>query len=196
MSSTDETIDERRGRTSPRQREIAGVLRRMELRVTDGAMWQVIGHLLLDSKTKESLEVEPFINVGFYARPPVGTNAEAIVGFIAGYQSPVILGTRDEDTRKQVAQIAQDEAIAYNTKAVLHIDKDGNIHARLANGTTRKLAFADEVNNLRAFTMQQFSGVGHGHPAPGGATTGTVPIVTPVSAPATAYLGTSVLKGQ
>lgn len=196
MSSTDETVDERRGRTSPKQRELDGMLRRMELRISDGAFWQVQGHLLLDNKTLETLESEVFSGIGFYSRPKAGANAEAIVGFVGGRQNPVIIGTRDEDTRKRVAAIGEDEAAMFNTQAIVTVGNDGKIRVQAVGGVAVELTKASETNNLRAFVMQQFSGVGHGHPAPGGATTGTVPIVTPVAAPTTAYPGTDILKGQ
>ena len=79
---------------------------------------------------------------------------------------------------------------------MLLIDRTGKIHARLPNGTTHELAFASEVNNLRAFVMQQFSGAGHVHGVSGAATNSTAPVITPVVAPATAYPGTAVLRGQ
>jgi hypothetical protein len=63
-------------------------------------------------------------------------------------------------------------------------------------GGAKKLAFADELNDLRAFTMQQFSGAGHGHGVSGAATNSTLPIVTPVDAPTTAYPGSQVLEGK
>lgn len=198
MSRTDETIDERRGRTSPQQREIAGAIRRMELRVTDGASWQVVGHLLLDGKTRETAEADAFIGIGFYARPPAGANAEAIVAFVGGRQNPVIVGTRDEDTRREVAKdFPQDTTAMFNSQAMVTVDSDGKIRARLVGGAAVELAKASELNNLRAFVMQQFSGTpGHTHGVSGAATNTTVSVVIPVAAPVTAYPGTDILKGQ
>jgi len=60
------------------------------------------------------------------------------------------------------------------------------------------LAKASELNDLRAFVVQQFSAPGHTHTLVSGGTvtTGVAPVVLPVPAPATAYPGTVVLKGQ
>lgn len=63
----------------------------------------------------------------------------------------------------------------------------GEIHA----GGSQALALKSELESLRSFVHAQFSGTGHAHPAPGGATTGT----TPVGAAPGAFPGTAVLKG-
>lgn len=194
MSSSDSTIEETRAENSVDRRNALGMLGRMAVRVTSGPFWQGVGALVFGIPEKRQGEV--FSGVGFYSRPAPGVNAEAIFGYPYGPENPVIIATRDEDTRKRVAKINQDETIAYNTVAALLVDKDGHIHAKLHNGTTKRLAFADDLNNLRGFVKQQFFGAGHVHQVTGAATTATTPVVVPVPLPATDYDGTDVLRGQ
>lgn len=198
MSSSDGTIEDVRAQTTTDRRNTIGMIRRMAVKLTRRPFWQVAGLLLLDRSTKEALNAEVFSGIGFYARPKEGANAEAILGFPGGPENPCIIGTRDEDVRKRVANIDADETAAFNSQAVLRITKAGKILAYLAGQVADAvgLAKASELNNLRAFVMQQFSGAGHGHAVSGAATTTTVPIVAPVAAPATPYPGTDVLKGQ
>lgn len=189
---TDDTTREWREQISTDRRTWTGMIRRMAITLTNGAFWQVVGHLLIDGKTKETREAEVFSGIGFYARPKARANAEALVVFPGGAANPVVVGTRDEDVRKKVANIDQDEAAAYNTVAVLHITKGAQIHARTPGGTAVELAKVSELNDLRAFVAAQFSGAGHAHGVSGAATNSTVP----VGIPPTAYAGTDVLKGQ
>lgn len=203
MSRNDESILDTRGRTSPRARDAAGSIRRMVITLTDGAFWQVAGHLLMDNLTVETKQAEPFTGGGFYSRPAPGANAEAVVAHVGGAQNPTIVATRDEGLRAQVfpasAPMAQDEAAAFNTKAMMYITKLSKVIVSLVGQAASAvgLAKASELNDLRAFVVQQFSGPGHTHAIPGpAATTSTVPVVTPVPAPTSAYPGTQVLKAQ
>lgn len=201
MSTIDDTIDDVRGRTSPQARSISGIARRMEIRLTAGPLWQVVGHLLMDNRTLETRQAEPFTGIGFYSRPAPGANVDAIVLNIAGAQNPMIVATRDEGLRRAIenerGEFAEDESAMFNTAVVACCASTGKFMVSTPGGTPHEIAFASEVNNLRAFTMQQFSGPGHVHAIPGPAvTTSTVPVVVPVAAPASAYPGTAVLKAE
>lgn len=194
---TDYTTKDFRDQTSPQTRDWRGMIRRVAISLTSGAKWQTIGHLLLDGVTKETRDAEPFSGIGFYARPAAGANAEAVAVFVGGASNPHIVATRDEDTRKKVAKLDQDETMAFNTQVGVKMTKDGKIEACANGGTPVELALASELNSLRAFVMQQFTATGgHTHTVSGAATTAVVAIVTPVIAPATDYPGTDVLKGQ
>lgn len=199
MSSSNSTIEETRNHNSVDRRNAIGVIRRMTVRVTSKPFWQVVGALLLDGVTREVRESEVFSGVGFYARPKQGSNVDAIIGYEDGAQNPYIIATRDEGTRRKVAKdCAQDETMAFNTQALLHITKAGKVLAYLAGHLADAvgLAKASELNNLRAFVVQQFSAPGHTHGVSGAVTDSVVPVVLPVVAPTTAYPGTTVLKGQ
>lgn len=193
---TDYTTKDFRDQTSPETRDWRGMIRRVAISLTSAGTWQVIGHLLLDGKTREVRNAEVFGGVGFHARPPAGANAEGIVAFVGGAANPHLIATRDEDTRKKVANIEQDETMAYNTQVGVKMTKDGKIAACAHGATPVGLALESELNDLRAFIMQQFSGSGHVHAVSGGATTATTPVVLPVVAPTTDYPGTDVLRGQ
>lgn len=198
MSKSDTTTEEARADTSKDRRDTIGMLARMAVRVTSGPFWQAVGVLLQDGVTKEAVEAEIYPGIGHYARPKQGANAESIVGYVGGPENPAIIATRDEDTRKRVAKIDQDETATFNTLALMHITKAGKILAYLAGHIADAvgLAKASELNNLRAFTVQQFAGAGHVHATPSGPTTATTPVVAPVATPTTDYPGTVVLKGQ
>lgn len=176
-------------------RRLAGLVRRMAVTVTSGAFWQVLGHLLLDGKP-ETLDAEVFSGGGFYWRPAAGANAEAIVVFPGGPSNPCVVGLRDEGLRKKMADLAQDEAAMVTSQVGVYATAAGTIEARADGGTAVKLAKASELDDLRAFVMQQFAAPGHTHGVSGAVTNSVVPVIVPVVAPVTAYPGTSVLKGQ
>jgi hypothetical protein len=81
---------------------------------------------------------------------------------------------------------APDRTIIVDAEVLVH---DGS-------GGAGELAKASELNDLRAFVMQQFSGAGHVHGVSGASTNATTPVVTPVEPPTASYPGTSVLKGK
>lgn len=194
-SNTDNTTREWRDSTSTESRDLYGSIRRMAITLTEGSFWRAVGHLLVD-KTRETRDAEVFGTLGFYSRPAAGANAEAMLVSPGGSGNHVMIGTRDEDLRKRSPQLAQDSAIMRNRGAIVIVKPDNTIEARTPSGTAHGLATTDELNNLRAFVMQQFEGAGHGHGVSGAATNSTLPIVAPVTAPTTAYDGTEVLKGQ
>lgn len=205
MSSwTGNTSAEWREGTDTPARRLAGLVRRMAVTVTSATFWQVVGHLLFDNRTKETLDAEVFSGGGFYWRPKAGANAEAIVVFPGGPENPVIVGLRDEDLRKKMAQLDQDEAAMVNTQAGVFITSDGFVEARQDGGTGVGLAKVSELNNLRAeyerllaFVNAQFTGAGHVHGVSGATTNSTLPVppAPPTSAPAP-YAGTQVLLGE
>jgi hypothetical protein len=200
VSYTDESTESVRNRTSPTMRDALGLVRRMAVTLTDGAFWQVIGHLLMDGVTREPRTVEPWQGIGFSARPAPGSNAEGVMVNIGGAQNPALVATRDEDLRRKVFPPSrpqeQDNTAMYNTVVVAQCTKTGLFTATTPGGTPHGLALKSELENLRAFVMQQFVVAGHTHVVSGGATTTVAAIVTPVVAPVSAYPGTVVLQGE
>jgi phage gp45-like len=180
--------------TSTEARRLAGTVRRMAVSVTNvlagvgtttASFWQVVGHLLLDNTTKETADAEVFSGVGFYARPPAGANAEAIVAFPGGPSNPVVVASRDEATRKKVAGDAgQDETWVFNSQVALRLTNSGLIQAFLVGGPTPvKLALQSDVDGV--ITAHN----GHTHTDPQGGVTG------PANTTAPASVGSSVLRG-
>lgn len=191
MSRTDESIEERRNRTSPSVRQAVGMLRRMTITVTSGAFWQVVGHLLLDGVTAEAPDAEVFSGIGFFSRPKAGTNRESIVAYIGGAENPVIIATRDEDTRKRVAQIDEDETAMFNTQAGVFVQNNSTVEVRTVAGVPLKLPTMADFENLRAFVAAQFAAAsGHIHATPSGATT---TIALAAAAPTLPAVGTGTL---
>ncbi len=190
------TTREHRDEVSPETRDWRGMVRRVAIKLTSGSIWQVMGHRLL-SGDKETRDAEAFSNVGFFSRPPAGANAEAVEVHPGGFASgPLIIATRDEDTRKKVAVIDQDETIIYNSAVIAVCKKTGQMWICAPGAAPVGVALASELNSLRAFVVQQFAGAGHLHAVSGGTTTATTPVIAPVILPVTNYPGSQVLKTQ
>jgi phage gp45-like len=198
MSEADQTIEEARQQFSHGARIILNMVRRMAVTVTSRPFWQVVGNLLLDNVTKETRNAEPFTGIGFYSRPAANSNPEAIVVNIGGAaENPVIIATRDEKTRAKFANINQDETIVFNSRVSVLLTKDDKVAITAHNITgLRNLAFQDELNDLRFWVMEQFSGPGHTHTLSSGGVTTSVSPHDPVAAPTDDYPGTTVLHTQ
>ncbi len=114
-------------------REIAGLIRRMAITLTSSAIWQVAGHVLLDGK-RETRKAENFGGIGIYARPPTGGSPEAIVVFPGGAANAIIVGARDEKTRREVFKAAGDlaagETAMFTPNAIVVLKADGTVEIR------------------------------------------------------------------
>ncbi len=130
-SNTDDSGRERRDRVSPEMRALSGAIRRFDLGVTSGVQWKVIGYSLLEGG-REVRSAEVFSGVGFYSRPKEGNNAEAIAVMGDGASNPIIVATRDEDSRKAVAQIGADQSIMFNSTTIALV-KASTVEVRLAS---------------------------------------------------------------
>jgi phage gp45-like len=184
--------------TSAQARELAGKIRRMAVTVTNvvkdavttsSSFWQVVGHLLQDNTTNETADAEVFPGVGFYARPPAGANAEAIVAFPGGPSNPVVVASRDEDTRKKAAGGAlQDETFVFNSKVAIRCTASGLVQVYLIGGPTPlRLALASDVDAvMTAYNAHKHTGV-----TTGGGVSGP-PQAIDLALPA---IGSSVLRG-
>lgn len=197
-SNTGNTTKDWRDFTSTQARELAGKVRRMAVSVTNvlagvgtttASFWQVVGHLLLDNTTQETADAEVFSGVGFYARPPAGANAEAIVAFPGGPANPVVVASRDEATRKAVAGAAQqDETFVFNSKVALRFTASGLIQAYLVGGPVPvKLALASDHDAL----VTAYNGHRHLGVTTGGGVSG-IPQPGDLGV---AAIGSSVLRG-
>ncbi len=189
MSAIDNTTREWRAETSAERRGELGKIRRMVVALSSGVFWQTVGHLLFDNVTHETRDAEVFSGVGFYSRPKAGHNTEAVVVFAGGSSNPIIIATRDEDARKAIANLAEDESAVFNSSTIIIVKANGTVEIRSATGTALSLATKADLDALAG----KVSGHVHQVVCPSGG--GTV-----VSAAATgstpAALGTTVLKAQ
>lgn len=190
MSNTDNTTREWRDEISPERRGIAGMIRQMAVKLTEGGFWQVVGHFLFDNRTPETRNAELFGTLGFYSRPKAGANVGAIVLFPGGSSNPVIIATQDEELRATIANLAQGETAMCNRATIILCKPNGTVEIRLPGGTALplpKLAeLADVVSKFNSHTH-----VVAGVTAGGASVTSAVPVPT-ASAPS----GTTVLKAQ
>lgn len=187
MSATDDTTRETRAATSSAARAALGAIRRMSITLTSAPFWRVVGHLLLDGVSKEGLDAEAFLGIGFYARPAAGAiNAEAIVVFPGGASNPIIVGCRDEDARKKHAELAQNETAMFNRGAIVVIKASNTVEIRTAAGVAIPLATKADIDALASFVSSMHLPVVGGGGGTAGPPTGSVPSAA----------GTSVLKAQ
>lgn len=165
----------------PAARAAAGAIRRFAIGVTSKALWQLVGHRLLDN-TVETHTAEVFNGIGIYARPPTDGKPEAIVVHPGGAASnPCIVGLRDEATRQAVfaaiGELEAGETAVFNRVSVAIFKAGGDIEIRSLGGTAGKVALYDELKSLRDFVYAQFSAsAGHVHTVVGGATTAMVTV--------------------
>lgn len=190
MSNTDNTTKEWRDETSPERRDAMGLIRRMAIRLTEGPIWQALGHLLIDGRTQESRGAEVFGVLGFYSRPIAGANAEVVLVNPGGAGNPIIIATRDEDLRKLVANLNQGETAMCNRATVILCKPNGTVEIRLPNGTAAALATKVDIDALKSWAAS------HTHVV-AGVTAGAASVTTATPLPtAPVAAGTTVLKAQ
>lgn len=140
------------------RRQIHGMVRRMQLTQTAGAVWQALGHVLFDVGKPETRPVENFSGIGFLARPPDGsTTAEAIVIQVGGQNTPVIIASKDEAVRALVNDIGPDEAVVFNKTVRLYLRSNGKVEIRTHGGTASALATLADLQTL----VDTFNGHSH-----------------------------------
>jgi phage gp45-like len=175
-----QTIEELRQQTNAAATRARAAVRRMVVKITKAAIWQITGFRLLDGST-ETRNAEHFGGIGIAARPP--GDAEAIVLMVGDADAPVIVAVRDEATRRKIAAALKiDETMIFNSKSCVHVKDDGTIEARSASGTAQALATKADVVALANFVQGLFVG-GSGSA-----------VIPPGSVPQPA--GTSKLKGE
>ena len=169
----------------------------MTVGFVDKMLWQLVGVRLLDGST-ETIPVEPFTGIGFYSRPPASGSPEAIMVNAGGAKSPAIVGLRDEKTRAKVAGgLVADEAMVFNSAAVVYVKADGSVEARSATGVAVKLPTLADLQALVDYVNKQFDAtLGHTHVVAGGATTGITEGAGGDAGQAPAPVGTTTFKAQ
>lgn len=146
------TIDELQRVLDPAVARAAGAVRRMAITLTARALWQLTGFRLPGSgasSTTETTTAEPFLGIGFHARPPANGKAEAIVIMVGDAGAPAVIAVRDERTRAAVAgALLPDESAVFNSRAIVHLTAAGKIDARSEGGSAVPLAKASDLSRL------------------------------------------------
>ncbi|MGN6103738.1 MAG: hypothetical protein ACTHU0_01415 [Kofleriaceae bacterium] len=147
------TVEELQHALDPRVARAAGAIRRMAVSLTARVLWQLVGFQIPGARgasQTETASAEPFLGIGFHARPPSSGKPEAIVLMVGDAQHPVVVAVRDEKTRAAVAgALAENETAMFNSRSVVHIKADGTIEARSAGGTAGPLALHASLVSLR-----------------------------------------------
>jgi phage gp45-like len=132
--------------TSKGANTVRQMIRRLAIKVTTRALWQLVGH---DDESEDAVEV--FSGIGFYSRPPESGAPEAILVKVGGASSHgVLIATRDEKTRAAfaaIAALAANEVAIYNSSARVHIQADGTVVVDDGSGAV-SLAKADHKHKL------------------------------------------------
>lgn len=131
--------------TDPLLIDLAGMVRRWVITLTNEVLWQLTGFELPDGNGgtfKEVRQAEVFSGIGFFSRPPRDGSPEAITAAIHGDANALaIVGTRDEATRAKVAgDLAEDETATFNSQSILAHRANGTIEARSADGSAGPLS--------------------------------------------------------
>lgn len=195
-AKTGDTIEATRNATNSAARMLLGSLRRMAVRVSSKPFWQSVGVLLLDNKTKETVEAEVFSGIGFYSRPKAGANAETLIGYFGDTSNPVVIATRDEGLRSDMAKLDEDETAIYNSKVSATATADGHfeIQSGPIGGAPERLPTWADIQALAA----RLEAVVVAHNTHTHAVVGTTAIITTslVAGPAPTLIGTTVLKAE
>ncbi len=132
--------------TDPLAVRARAAIRRLVVKLTAGAIWQVTGFRLLDGGT-ETRKAEAFTGIGLSSRPP--GDAEAIVVMVGDGNTPIVIAVRDEATRKKVASaIGLDETMLFNSTSCVYLKADGAIEARSSAGVAVPLATKHDIDAL------------------------------------------------
>ena len=177
-SATDHARD-----TDPWRRKVAGMIRRMTVDLTDAVLWKLLGHTAVEERPR----AEVYSGIGFYARPPAGVTAEVVVTNIGGADHPIVVASRDEETRAAIADLDEGETASFNDQTILLHKSDGTIEARSANGAAVALATRADLEAL----LSAISGAAV-LAGDGGATFKTNLLAALAGWP----VGTTVLKGE
>lgn len=144
------TDDDHARETGPTWRMLKGIVRRVLVTLAgSGPSWQVLG---VRSRTggDEIFEAELFPGVGIFARGSSST--EAVVVNASGSKVPMIVATRDEETRKKVAsQVGEGETAIFNGAGIVILKSDGTIHVRSHGGSALAIPTMADYNALKSW---------------------------------------------
>lgn len=182
------TVQDLNRDTHPMWLRLRGLVRRMIATATALPRWQLRGVRGADG-SDEVVVAEVFQGIGFAARPPASSSAEAVVVNIDGQaKAPVVVATRDEKTaaavRTAIGGLAAGDTLVFNASLIVFLRADGTVEIRSTGGVAKRLATLDDVESMRAWL------IAHVHPDPASGITGAPNTTPPTPA------GTTVLKGE
>jgi len=142
---------------------LGGLARKFSVALTDGTLWQIVGHVLFDATTPETKNVENYSGIGFYARPPAGSaSAEAVTVNIGGASTPAIVATRDEATRQHSAgDLEPNESCIFNGLARIRVRNDGIVEIHAVGVTPGPMDFVVVGSGIDSFTGAPYFALGN-----------------------------------
>lgn len=136
----------------PRNRTLAGLVRRMVVTLARGGRWQLRGFKALAELAND---VEVFQGIGIFARPPdppspARATVEAVVLNLGDSDAPVVVAVRDARTQAAVAAaLAADTTIVYNSAVGVRLTPAGLIELRSHGGTAGPVATLADLQALK-----------------------------------------------
>lgn len=143
--STRYTAEDHARENSPTAVKVRNMIRKLSIKFTRRVLWRLVGH---DDVDEKDIDAEAFTGVGFYSRPPEGGSAEVIVVSLGGPRARAIVASRDEATRKTIAELAENETAIFTTLSTVVIKADGTVEIRSKNGTALPLATKADLDAL------------------------------------------------
>lgn len=137
----------------PRNRTLAGLIRRMVVTLASGGRWQLRGFKTLRELASD---VEVFQGIGIFARPPdpsspAKATVEAVVLNLGDSDAPIVVAVRDPVTQAAVAgALAANTTIVYNSIAGLRITPAGLLELRGHAGVATPPALLSDLAALKA----------------------------------------------
>lgn len=188
MTRSRHTAAELAAAAGPAAARAAGRLRRMIVDRSLDIVWKLLGY----DEVSEVREADLYQQIGFHSRPAAGAEAEAIVANIGGAGAPVIIATRNEAVRAQIADLDEDETAIFTSQSIVLIRADGAVEIRSAGGTALALIPLPVLEALRDVLVAWTPAPGDGGAALKTLLNGLIGTTPPYSWPT----GTTVIKGE
>lgn len=137
----------------PRNRTLAGLVRRMVVTLARGGRWQLRGFKALGEVAND---VEVFQGIGIFARPPdpsspAKATVEAVVLNLGDSDAPIVVAVRDARTQAAVAAaLAADTTILYNSVVGVRLTPAGLLELRGHAGVATPPALLSDLTQLAA----------------------------------------------
>ena len=130
------------------ERLVRNVVRRMVVTTADVARWSLRGHG--DGSAFEELVADVFPGIGFCARPPDGSETEAVAVAIEGSANrTIVVAARDSGTQMRIidkAGLSANESMMHNADLVVKITEDRQVLLGMPGGQFKGVALADHTH--------------------------------------------------
>ena len=139
------------------ERLVRNLVRRMVVTATSVARWSLRGHGDEHGGFK-TLDADVYQGIGICARPPDGSDTEAVVVAIEGSGNrTVIVAARDLGTQSSIVEVSglqSNETLLHNADLIVKITREREVLIGLPGGEFKAVALADHTHEAPAITGQ------------------------------------------